>query len=60
MTHSLPCTRDEQSSDSVITAVPANFARNGDSDDQQTVHKLVKNAYTRVYVRKGGRIRERA
>jgi len=44
MSQSLPCTRDEQSSDYVITAVSGNLASIGDTDQQQTVHKMVKNA----------------
>jgi len=32
MSQSLPCTRDEQSSDYVITAVPANLPHIGDTD----------------------------
>jgi len=32
LSQSLPCTTNEQSSDYVITAVPANLARIGDTD----------------------------
>jgi hypothetical protein len=49
------CTRDEQSSDFVITSVAGNLECNGDSDQKQTAHRLVKNAHTWFYVGKGGR-----